>query len=122
MSKKKKEKPEEEVVEIGYHPIGNQPFGMEEMFAQGAAALDLAAVIAHERQDVDALIRVGHEWTRMAKAISTVEVVEDEKRPVIEFGFGGGIHKKEEEENGRDEGKSVSAHNSKSWQLRKRGH
>lgn len=117
MSKKKKK--EEEVVEIGYHPLGDEPFGMEEMFAQGAAALDLAAVIAHERQDVDALIRVGHEWTKMAEAISSVEVVDDAKKPVIRFGFGQEILE-EEEENGRDDSKGISANNHQSWQLRKR--
>lgn len=117
---KKKNKLEEpkETVEIGYNPLGDsEPFGMEEMFAQGAAALDLAAIFALERQDVDALISVGREWTRMAKAIGSLEVIDEEKRPKIKFGFG--HYDEEEEQNGSDTGTGTIEANNPDSRLRK---
>lgn len=94
----------DEVVEISYTPLSDE-FGAEEMFAQGAAALDLAAVFALENKDFDGLIRVAREWTRMGTAISGIEALpEDGKKLVLKFGFS--KENEEEEDNGEDPSKS----------------
>lgn len=78
----------EEPQEISYEPLAEQEFGFEEMFAQGASALDLAAVLALERKDIESLIKVAREWTRMAKAVSSIETLpEDSKKTILKFGF-----------------------------------
>jgi hypothetical protein len=96
---------ESEIEEITYAPLGGQEFGADEMFAQGAAALDLAAIFALDRKDFDGLIRVAREWTRMASVVSGIEALPPEsKREPLKFGF----HKEsaEEEENAENERKS----------------
>jgi hypothetical protein len=95
---------EDEVQEITYVPLGGQQFGAEEMFAQGAAALDLAAIFALERKDTEGLINVAKEWTRMAKAVSGVEALPEEKRLTMKFGFSQEIA--EEEKDGEKPSKS----------------
>jgi len=95
---------EDEVQEITYAPIGTQEFGAEEMFSQGAAALDLAAIFALERKDIDGLVKVAREWTRMAKAVSGIEALPEEKRLTMKFGFSQEIA--EEEKDGEESNKS----------------
>lgn len=95
---------EEEVQEITYTPLGDQVFGAEEMFAQGAAALDLAAIFSLERKDADGLVKVAEGWTKMVKALSTIESLPEEKRLTIKFGFSQEIA--EEETNGEESSKS----------------
>lgn len=91
---------EEEVSkEITYEPLGGQDFGAAEIFAQGAAALDLAAIFALERRDVDGLIKVAREWTRMGAAVLEISDEGDSKKTPIKFGFRG--ENAEEEENGK---------------------
>lgn len=93
----------DEVVEITYTPLSDE-FGAEEMFAQGAAALDLAAVFALEIKDFDGLIRVAREWTRLGAAISGIEALpEDGKKLVLKFGFS--KESEEEEDDGKDSSK-----------------
>lgn len=94
----------DEVVEISYTPLSDE-FGAEEMFSQGAAALDLAAVFALENKDFDGLIRVAREWTRMGAAVSGIEALpEDGKKLVLKFGFS--KENEEEEDNGENPSKS----------------
>lgn len=107
---------EDEVQEITYIPLGAQQFGAEEMFAQGAAALDLAAIFALERKDIDGLIKVAKEWTRMAKAVSGVEALPEEKRLMMKFGFSQEIA--EEEKDGKESGKSDGKNKLKNRRIR----
>jgi hypothetical protein len=93
---------EEEVREITYTPLSEE-FGFEEMFTQGAAALDLAAIFALERKDVEGLILIAREWTRMGSAISGIEIVPEEKNK-LKFGFN--KETVEEEEIGESTSKS----------------
>ena len=72
--------------EITYIPLSDE-FGAEEMFAQGAAALDLAAIFALERKDFDGLTRVAREWTRMASAVAGIDAPEEGKKVMLKFGF-----------------------------------
>lgn len=95
---------EDLVQEITYVPLGTHQFGAEEMFAQGAAALDLAAIFALERKDIDGLVKVAKEWTKMAKVVSGIEALPEEKRLTMKFGFSQEIA--EEEENGEKSSKS----------------
>lgn len=92
---------EEETKEITYEPIGSQDFGAAEIFAQGAAALDLAAIFALERRDADGLIKVAREWTRMGAAVLEISDEDDSKKTPLRFGFRGEIA--EEEESGEPE-------------------
>ena len=109
---------ENEVQEITYMPLGTQRFGAEEMFAQGAAALDLAAIFALERKDIDGLVKVAQEWTRMAKVVSGVEALPEEKRLIMKFGFSQEIA--EEEENGEESNKSDGENKLQSRRVRLR--
>lgn len=110
----------DEVVEISYTPLSDE-FGAEEMFAQGAAALDLAAVFALENKDFDGLIRVAREWTRMGAAISGIEALpEDSKKLVLKFGFS--KESEEEEDNGETPGKSYSKNEFQNRRARFRKH
>ena len=86
-----------EELELSYSPLGEQEFGAEEMFAQGAAALDMAAIFAIERRDSDGLIRVAREWTRMGSALSGIEAPE-EKKIIRNFGFSKEIVEEEKDE------------------------
>jgi len=88
---------EDEVVEITYIPLGNDPFGEKEMFAQGAAALDLAAIFALEQKDVAGLVAVAKAWTKLGQTVAGIEDLEEEKKVFLKFGFGEDI---EEEKNG----------------------
>jgi len=67
-----------------YIPFGDSEFGMEEMFAQGAAALDIAAILAIRNGDVESLINVGSKYIDMANAINGIEPHSQE----IKLGFG----------------------------------
>lgn len=110
-----------EAIEIGYNPLGDQPFGLEEMMAQSAAALDLAAVFAHDRKDIDSLIRVSEGWTKLAKVITSLEVDDIPKKTKIKFGFGPDVDEEEEEEDGEPtDSTGVSPRYSQNAKLRKR--
>ena len=93
----------DEIQEISYTPLPEE-FGAEEMFAQGAAAIDLAAIFALERKDFDGLIRVAREWTRMGATISGVDAPEEGKKVVLKFGFS--KEPVEEENDGETDSKS----------------
>lgn len=77
---------EEEVQELTYEPLSGE-FGPAEIFAQGAAALDLAAVFAIERRDSALLIQVAREWTRMGAATAELSGEEQDKKNLNKFGF-----------------------------------
>lgn len=79
MSKKNKKS------KLTYIPFGDTEFGMEEMFAQGASALDIAAVIAIQNQDVKSLIKIGATYINMANSIAGIE---PGAREEIKLGFG----------------------------------
>src|SRR5688500_6931192 len=99
----------DEVMEITYTPLSEE-FGAEEMFAQGAAALDLAAIFALKKEDSDGLIRVARECTRLGTAISGIEALpEDGKKLVLKFGFS--KENEEEEDDGEDSSKSDGKNN-----------
>lgn len=92
-------------IELSYSPLGEQEeFGAEEMFAQGAAALDIAAIYAIERRDSEMLVKIAREWTRMGSAISGIEPQEEPKKVIHKFGFG--KENVEEEDNGESDRKS----------------
>lgn len=118
MSKDKEEI--EETIEIRYNPIGDQPFGLEEMLAQSASSLDLAALIALNRDDVDALIRVGEGWTKLAEVMSSIESEQLPKKPVIKFGFRPEEPEEEGEDGRTDEDQGISANHNQPGKLRKR--
>lgn len=80
LSKKKKNKNN-----LEYTPFGDSVFGMEDMFAQGATALDIAAIVAIENRDVKSLIKIGAKYTAMAAAIARIDVQPEEE---IRLGFG----------------------------------
>lgn len=91
---------DQEVVEISYTPIaGDDPFGVGEMLAQGASALDLAAVLALEKNDYKTLVRIGREWGKLAKVMAGIEIVPEENKKVQKFGFS----KEEEERDGKSD-------------------
>lgn len=90
---------EEEVLEISYTPIGDEAFGAAEMFAQGATALDLAAVLALEAKDYDALLKVASGWTKLARTVASIELEPEEPKKVQKFGFS--KENEEEEKNGK---------------------
>ncbi len=92
---------EEEPKEIGYTPLDEKEFGAAEIFAQGASALDLAAIFALERRDPEALIRVAREWTRLGAAILEISTDDDLKKTPLKFGFRG--EEAEEESDGEPE-------------------
>lgn len=94
---------EEEIQEITYVPLSAEEVGADEMFSQGASALDLAAIFAIERRDHESLTAIAREWIRMGKAISGMEVVPEDKKTKLKFGFNKEV---EEEENGKDGSKS----------------
>lgn len=96
---------EDEVLEITYIPLGNEPFGEKEMFAQGAAALDLAAIFALEQKDVAGLVSVAKAWTKMGAVVAGMEDVAEEKKVFLKFGFGKDI---EEDKDGETTSKSAS--------------
>jgi len=79
MSKKKKKG------KLVYIPFGDTEFGMEEMFAQGASALDIAAVLAIQNGDVKSLINIGSKYINMANAIAGIQPNHNED---IKLGFG----------------------------------
>jgi hypothetical protein len=104
MSEEAVEQEDQEVLEISYTPIGDEPFGAAEMFAQGATALDLAAVLALENKDYDALLKVASGWSKLARTIAGIELEPDEPKKVQKFGFSKEIE--EEEDNGKTDSKS----------------
>jgi hypothetical protein len=112
----------EEVQEITYIPLSEE-FGAEEMFAQGAAALDLAAIFALERKDFDGLIRVAREWTRMGAAISGIDIPEEGKK-VLKFGFNKESVEEENdgEANSKSDGKDDLQSKGRLYSYRIRGH
>jgi hypothetical protein len=110
---------EEEVREVTYEPLGASEFGAAEIFAQGAAALDLAAIFALERRDVDGLVKVAREWTRMGAAVLEISGDDDTKKTPLKFGFRGEIA--EEEKNG-EPGKSISEDKFQAGRFRLRKH
>ncbi len=99
MSEEIEEQEEQEVLEISYTPIGDEPFGAAEMFAQGATALDLAAVLALEAKDYDALLRVASGWTKLARTVAGIELEPEEPKKVQKFGFS--KENEEEEKSGK---------------------
>lgn len=92
MSKKKKNNKK---LTASYIPFGESVFGMEDMFAQGAAALDMAAIMAIEAGDVEALIEIGGRWAAMAVEIARIKIPDDEE--VIKVGFGFSCEKEVED-------------------------
>lgn len=80
MSKKNKKRNK-----LSYIPFGDAEFGMEEMFAQGASALDIAATIAIRNGDVKSLINIGSQYIIMANAIAGISTGPHEE---IKLGFG----------------------------------
>jgi hypothetical protein len=70
-----------------YVPFGDSVFGMEDMFAQGAAALDMAAIMAIDAGDIGALMQIGAQWTEMATEIAKIKMPEDEDVVRVGFGF-----------------------------------
>lgn len=112
---------EEEVREVTYEPLGGGEFGAAEIFAQGAAALDLAAIFALERRDVEGLVKVAREWTRMGAAVLEISGDDDAKKTPLKFGFRGEIA--EEEKDGESEpSKSISEDKLQTGRLRLRKH
>lgn len=112
---------EEEVREVTYEPLGAGEFGAAEIFAQGAAALDLAAIFALERRDVDGLVKVAREWTRMGAAVLEISEEDDTKKTPLKFGFRGEIA--EEEKDGEPEpSKSISQDKFQAGRFRLRKH
>lgn len=112
---------EEEAKEITYEPLGGQEFGAAEIFAQGAAALDLAAIFALERRDVEGLVKVAREWTRMGAAVLEISEDADSNKKPFKFGFRGEIA--EEEKDGESEsGKSISEDKLQARRFRLRKH
>lgn len=105
---------EEETREINYIPLDEKEFGAAEIFAQGASALDLAAIFALERRDSDALIRVAREWTRLGSAILEISTEDELKKTPLKFGFRG----EEAEEN---DGESESSESTSKDELQARG-
>lgn len=95
-----------EELEIGYTPLDDKEFGSAEIFAQGASALDLAAIFALERRDPDALIRVAREWTRLGAAILEIAAEDDLKKTPLKFGFRG--EEAEDKDGEPESSKSVS--------------
>lgn len=104
MSEEIKEQEEQEILEISYTPIGDEPFGAAEMFAQGATALDLAAVLALENKDYEALLRVASGWSKLARTIAGIELEPEEPKKVQKFGFS--KETEEEEKSGETDRKS----------------
>jgi hypothetical protein len=98
----------EDVTEIGYTPLEDREFGAAEIFAQGASALDLAAIFALERRDPEALIRVAREWTRLGSAILEIAAEEDLKKTPLKFGFRG---EEAEEKDGEPESSKSAGEN-----------
>lgn len=105
MSEEENTEETQEVVEITYIPLGDEPFGEKEMFAQGAAALDLAAIFALEQKDVAGLVNVAKGWTKLGLALAGIEELTEEKKVLLKFGFGKDI---EEENSGETPNKGDS--------------
>ncbi len=107
----------EEVLEITYVPLGDEPFGEREMFAQGAAALDLAAIFALEQKDVAGLVSVAKAWTKMGQVVAGLEDTPEEKKVFLKFGFGKDI---EEDKDGETTSKSAGENELQDRRLRLR--
>lgn len=113
------ENTEDEVLEITYVPLGDEPFGEKEMFAQGAAALDLAAIFALEQKDVAGLVNVAKGWTKLGLALAGIEELTEEKKVLLKFGFGKDI---EEEKSGETPSKGDSENELQNRRARLRKH
>jgi len=112
---------EEETREVTYVPLDDKEFGAAEIFAQGAAALDLAAIFALERRDIEGLVKVAREWTRMGAAVLEISEDGDSKKTPLKFGFRGEMA--EVEESGDSESsKSISEDKLQAGRFRLRKH
>ncbi len=89
---------EEEVHEITYIPLSGD-IGPEDIFSQSAQALDLAALFAFERKDIEGMAKVAREWTRLGAALAGIEEVpEEQKKKIINFGFNKEIVEEEKDD------------------------
>lgn len=111
---------EPEVLEITYTPLGDEPFGEKEMFAQGAAALDLAAIFALEQKDVSGLVNVAKAWTKLGLALAGIEELTEEKSIKLKFGFS--KESVEEEDNGETPNKGDGENELQNRRIRFRKH
>lgn len=88
---------EEEVTEITYTPLSGE-IELDDVFGQGAAALDLAAIFALDRKDVDGLVKIAREWTRLGSALAGIESLPEENKKKINFGFNKEIVEEEKDD------------------------